>query len=447
MTDWRRRANTTLTIGQALDAVADVLSENEELAGDRFPRDVAVNMYELVSQLKDAPRVAAAQSGENEATFGARKAPVVTEKPAATAREATQARKPSKSAPDPAPTRPRPADKPAVASASSEAAAGSARSGNSQNETGSQAESEDGSRRSILPAVEDLIDPETGELPWVSGVNVAAPVAAGNALAGESTPSSAASGEAPVTAPNTASLSESNTSVTHATTASDTEIGSAPDIGRFDVEDDGFPSEYYELEGAASAGPPPEESGLESLETIRDSLGDCTRCPLHKERSNIVFGTGNTDARLMFVGEAPGRTEDRQGEPFVGEAGQLLTKMIGAMGLQREDVYIANVVKCRPPNNRDPSPQESATCSPFLRRQILSVAPEVIVGLGKHASTWLAGRELRITRERGQWMEYEGIAFMPTFHPSYLLRNASAKRPVWEDLQEVMRKLELDGAK
>ena len=145
----------------------------------------------------------------------------------------------------------------------------------------------------------------------------------------------------------------------------------------------------------------------------------------------------------MFVGEAPGADEDRQGEPFVGKAGQLLTKMIGAMGLARSDVYIANVVKCRPPGNRDPEPAELATCRPFLDEQIKAVAPEVIVTLGRVAPTALLEREVKITRERGTWVDYQGVPVMLTLHPAYLLRTPAAKREAWQDLQAVMGRLGL----
>ena len=181
--------------------------------------------------------------------------------------------------------------------------------------------------------------------------------------------------------------------------------------------------------------------GPDSLSVIEAQLAGCTRCKLHSGRTQLVFGVGNPNARLMFVGEGPGRDEDLQGEPFVGKAGQLLDKMIVAMGLQRGDVYIANIVKCRPPGNRDPQPDEVGSCEPFLQRQIRLIKPEVIVALGRYASQTLAGETTAISRLRGKWLEYEGIALMPTFHPAYLLRNPAEKRPVWADLQEVMRRL------
>jgi uracil-DNA glycosylase family 4 len=182
---------------------------------------------------------------------------------------------------------------------------------------------------------------------------------------------------------------------------------------------------------------------LPVLEEVRTELGECTRCKLHKGRHTIVFGVGNPRARLMFVGEAPGEDEDLQGIPFVGKAGQLLTKMIEAMGLRREDVYICNTVKCRPPNNRNPEPDELSACEPFLKGQLGAVKPEVIVTLGKFAAQALLREETPISRMRGQWKTYEGIPLMPTFHPAYLLRSPGEKAKVWDDLKAVMKKLDL----
>ena len=180
------------------------------------------------------------------------------------------------------------------------------------------------------------------------------------------------------------------------------------------------------------------------LDGLRSFLSDCRRCKLCEGRTQVVFGVGNPEARLMFVGEGPGRDEDLQGEPFVGRAGQLLTEMIEkGMGLQRRDVYIANVVKCRPPENRNPEPDEISACSPFLKRQVALVKPEVIVGLGKFAVQTLLGVETPISRLRGKWHEYEGIPLMPTFHPAYLLRSPQEKRAAWADLQLVMDRLAL----
>ena len=187
-----------------------------------------------------------------------------------------------------------------------------------------------------------------------------------------------------------------------------------------------------------SAGP---QERLTHLEQV--ILGDCSRCKLHRSRTNIVFGVGSARADLVFVGEGPGGEEDRQGEPFVGKAGQLLTKMIGAMGLSREDVYICNVVKCRPPNNRDPQADEVAACEPFLKQQLATLSPKVIVTLGRYATQTLLQQDKPMGQLRGTWASYEGIPVMPTFHPAYLLRSPLKKREVWVDLQEVMARLGL----
>ncbi len=184
-----------------------------------------------------------------------------------------------------------------------------------------------------------------------------------------------------------------------------------------------------------------EPGGRRTLDEIRAELGDCKRCKLCGGRTQIVFGSGNPRAELMFVGEAPGADEDKQGVPFVGKAGQLLTKMIEAMKFTRDDVYICNVVKCRPPENRNPEPDEIAACEPFLKAQVESVRPKVIVTLGKFAAQTLLKDSTAITRMRGQWREYEGISLMPTFHPAYLLRVPTEKKLAWGDLQEVMKKL------
>lgn len=177
----------------------------------------------------------------------------------------------------------------------------------------------------------------------------------------------------------------------------------------------------------------------ESLEDIKVEIGPaCTRCKLCAlGRSQVVFGVGHSKARLMFVGEAPGEDEDRKGEPFVGRAGQLLTKIIEAIGLTREQVYIANVIKCRPPGNRNPEPDEVASCEPFLFRQIDVIQPKVIVPLGKFAAQSLLTTMDPITRLRGRQFDYRGAVLIPTFHPAYLLRNPSAKREVWEDMKKV----------
>jgi len=184
----------------------------------------------------------------------------------------------------------------------------------------------------------------------------------------------------------------------------------------------------------------------DSLEKLRAEIGDCKRCKLCSGRTHIVFGVGNPRAKLMFVGEGPGRDEDLQGEPFVGRAGQLLTDIITkGMKLRREDVYIANVVKCRPPANRNPEPDEVAACEPFLKRQIDLVRPQIIVGLGKFAVQTLLQSKVPITKVRGTWHSYHGIKLMPTFHPAYLLRNPADKKLVWEDIQKVMKELRGDN--
>lgn len=174
------------------------------------------------------------------------------------------------------------------------------------------------------------------------------------------------------------------------------------------------------------------------LPEIQTELGDCRRCKLAEGRTNIVFGVGNPNAEIMFIGEGPGADEDQMGEPFVGKSGQLLTKIIEGMGLQRSDVYIANVVKCRPPNNRDPEPDEVEACEPFLRAQIESIRPKVIVTLGKWASQTILQDSTPITRMRGNWSRYGDTPVMPTYHPAYLLHNPAEKRPVWEDMKAVL---------
>jgi DNA polymerase len=180
----------------------------------------------------------------------------------------------------------------------------------------------------------------------------------------------------------------------------------------------------------------------EALAMIRTDLGDCTRCKLHTlGRTQIVFGVGRPDADLMFVGEAPGADEDAQGVPFIGRAGQLLTKIIEAIDLRREDVYIANVIKCRPPQNRNPDPDEVETCEPFLFRQIDVIKPKVIVALGKFAAQGLLRSMDPISRLRGRVFDYRGAKLIPTFHPAYLLRNPSSKREVWEDMKLVKQLL------
>jgi uracil-DNA glycosylase family 4 len=177
-------------------------------------------------------------------------------------------------------------------------------------------------------------------------------------------------------------------------------------------------------------------NAADALAAIRADIGDCTRCKLHTlGRQQIVFGVGNPNADLMFVGEAPGADEDVKGEPFVGRAGQLLTKIIEAIDLKREDVYIANLIKCRPPQNRNPEPDEIAQCEPFLFRQIDAIKPKVIVALGKFSTQTLLRTEEPISKLRGRIFDYRGAKLIPTFHPAYLLRNPSSKREVWDDMK------------
>jgi DNA polymerase len=187
----------------------------------------------------------------------------------------------------------------------------------------------------------------------------------------------------------------------------------------------------------ADAAPSGRPTGAAGLAVVREELGDCQRCKLAPLRTNIVFGVGNPDAHLVFVGEAPGADEDAQGEPFVGKAGQLLTKMIEAMGYARQDVYICNILKCRPPGNRNPEPDEIAKCEPFLKAQLAALRPRMIVTLGKFAAQCLLRDDTPISRLRGNFRSYEGIQLMPTFHPAYLLRDPTKKKEAWEDLKAV----------
>jgi uracil-DNA glycosylase len=179
------------------------------------------------------------------------------------------------------------------------------------------------------------------------------------------------------------------------------------------------------------------ESRDPSLHAIREDIGDCRRCKLCEHRTNIVFGEGSSQAKLVFVGEGPGADEDATGRPFVGRAGQLLDKIIEAIGMKREEVYIANIVKCRPPGNRAPERDEVQTCEPFLWRQLAFIRPEVIVALGSPAFQCLVKTKESITRARGQWRDWNGIKLMPTFHPAFLLRSPDKKREVWEDMKKV----------
>ncbi len=185
--------------------------------------------------------------------------------------------------------------------------------------------------------------------------------------------------------------------------------------------------------------PPPVVLDMNTLDELRPIVLGCTRCALAATRNNVVFGEGNPQARLMFIGEGPGYDEDMQGRPFVGKAGQLLDKMITAMQFTREEVYIANVVKCRPPDNRVPSPDEALACIGYLKKQIALIKPEAIVLLGATAVGFLLGKREGITRLRGKWLGFDGIPVMPTYHPAYLLRQESAKRDAWADLQQVMK--------
>jgi len=178
------------------------------------------------------------------------------------------------------------------------------------------------------------------------------------------------------------------------------------------------------------------------LNVLRKDIGECKRCRLSKERTNIVFGEGNSDARLMFIGEAPGREEDSQGRPFVGDAGMLLTRLIEKMGFKRGDVYIANILKCRPPMNRDPEKDEIESCRGFVEKQIEIIKPEVLISLGRiSAQTLIGNTRLKMTSIRGNFFDYKGILLMPTFHPAYLLRNPKDKWLTWNDAQKVLEKL------
>ena len=188
---------------------------------------------------------------------------------------------------------------------------------------------------------------------------------------------------------------------------------------------------------AAAPAPPAAPRPPETLDDVRADLGECTRCKLHGGRTNLVFGVGSPTADLVFVGEAPGRDEDRQGIPFVGRAGQLLTRIIAAIGLSRDEVYIANVIKCRPPNNRNPEPDEVATCEPFLFRQLDVIRPRVVVALGGFAIRTLLRTDAPVSRLRGRMFDYRGAKLIPTFHPAFLLRSPERKRDVWEDMKRV----------
>ena len=211
----------------------------------------------------------------------------------------------------------------------------------------------------------------------------------------------------------------------------------------FHMEDQPIPPRKPFPSAPAISDAVPASDRAAALQLIRDEIGDCTRCALHKGRNKLVFGDGSPSARLMFVGEGPGADEDAQGLPFVGKAGQLLNNMISAMGLRREDVYIANVVKCRPPGNRVPEPEEGATCTPFLFRQIDVIRPEVLVALGATAATWLLGARQPLAGLRGRVHSVRGTKLIVTYHPAYLLRDPRQKKEAWADLQIAMKELGL----
>ena len=206
----------------------------------------------------------------------------------------------------------------------------------------------------------------------------------------------------------------------------------------------GFQALPLSVPAAASAGREKGTGSAQDMDALRSSMGDCRLCKLSGHRKNIVFGTGDPNARLMLIGEAPGKEEDIQGAPFVGDAGMLLTRLLLKMGLRREDVYIANIIKCRPPMNRDPEEDEVAACRSFVEQQIAIVRPSVIMTLGRVAlQTLMNAPKLRITAARGRFLDYNGIPVMPTFHPAYLLRNPRDKVLTWSDAQKVMAKLGL----
>jgi uracil-DNA glycosylase family 4 len=200
-------------------------------------------------------------------------------------------------------------------------------------------------------------------------------------------------------------------------------------------------------DGDAAGAVPPSGPAVETLDDIREELADCRRCPLCAGRSTVVFGVGNPRARLMFVGEGPGSEEDRLGEPFVGAAGKRLDRWIARIGLRRENVYIANIVKCRPPGNRAPLPEEAKVCLPYLLRQIRAIRPEVVCTLGATALNFLLGVEEKITRERGKWRERDGVPVLPTYHPAFILRNAARETEVIEDFDALASRLRLPLAK
>jgi DNA polymerase len=207
----------------------------------------------------------------------------------------------------------------------------------------------------------------------------------------------------------------------------------------------GFTHLRVDSTSAATAVSADSVSGADSLSEFKASVLDCTKCRLANTRTQVVFGTGNPNADLMFIGEAPGRDEDLAGEPFVGRAGQLLTDIIKAMKLTRDDVYIANVIKCRPPENRNPEPDELDACRPYIKQQIEMIKPRVIVTLGRFALQSTLERAVAISSARGEWMQFGDVKLMPTYHPAYLLRNPAAKRDVWSDMKKVLAELGIDA--
>jgi DNA polymerase len=199
---------------------------------------------------------------------------------------------------------------------------------------------------------------------------------------------------------------------------------------------------HLDVPKITATAPTVEDSNCKTLLAELQAIATvCEKCNLSRTRTQVVYGVGNPNADLMFIGEAPGRDEDLKGEPFVGRAGQLLTDIIKAMKLGRDDVYIANVIKCRPPDNRNPEPDELEACRPYIRRQVEIIQPKVIVTLGKFALQSLTEKSYGITATRGQWLEYNGVKVMPTYHPAYLLRTPSAKKEVWADMKKVMEEL------
>jgi uracil-DNA glycosylase family 4 len=202
-----------------------------------------------------------------------------------------------------------------------------------------------------------------------------------------------------------------------------------------------LPAREFAIPVASVVSAPQPIATGETLDTIREDIGDCQRCKLAPTRTTIVFGSGNPNAELVFVGEAPGYEEDQQGLPFVGAAGQLLTKIIESTGVKREDVYICNILKCRPPNNRNPEPDEVLACSPFLKRQIASIRPRIVCCLGKFAAQTMLRNAAPITRLRGEFHDIDGLRVIATFHPAYLLRSPEKKREVWEDMKQIRAEL------